>query len=263
MATASALFTQALAQFSVWLHGPDGQATWMAHAHKIPDGHPQDVVQVFLQELPGWLVDLHFERLSRALSAVHLPVARRHWQVLEAAAQFPALQQAADLELLRERLCQRFLAEPLLQAGPHEREEVLAIAERLLQVDPSNTPARVFALRGYVLDLQLGLERLGRGRTRRDDLLPRAALPPPVSRRLRGSLRQHSRRLRRHVTVLSRTPQRTQPEVADGYLVLCRYYVGIQEHEVAVRMAQRARRLRPADPHIRGLVRQLRRPRRS
>jgi hypothetical protein len=217
----------------------------------------------FLREFPGWLVNLHFERLSHALSTKQLLVARSHWQLLEGAAQLPVLQQTADLELLRDRLCQRFLPEALLPVGLHERQEVIHIAERLLHVDPDNASARIFVLKGYAFGLERGLEGLAYKRPRKDNLLPSQELTSRAARHISSRLRRDARRLRRHATVLSRTAQRSQPEVVDGFLTLCRYYWGINEREIAMRMARRARQLNPVNPHLRQLMRQLRRLRRS
>ena len=264
MAGAAELFARALAGFSALLSDPRFRPVLGARATRIPGSHPAEVAEAFLNELPGWLVELHFERLSRALSEEKLPVARGHWRLIEGAARLPGLQRTADLDLLRDRLCQRFLPNPdaLSQVGSIDRRKVIGVAERLLQVDPPNASARMFALRGYLLDLQHGLDRLSRARSRKDDLLPHEDMKPGAERRLRSGFRRQARRLRRHVTVLSRTSQRGQPDVSDGYLTLCRYYRGINERELAVRMARRARRLSPADSRIRRLVRQLRCPRR-
>lgn len=198
-----------------------------------------------------------FESCVADLRRGRTEAARLRWNSLRAS--LSAGLEPGQLDALRRALCQRLE----LDSGPSsmgslgEADEAtrLAMAEAVLRIDPGNREARCFAIGLYSDQLRRGLQglRLDRGNRRR---------ATGQRRRLGNRLRCTARRLRRYLTVMARTPYRVRPQVVGAFLVISQYFESVQEHDLAVKMARRAKRLDPRDGLVRDWLRRLRRRRR-
>ncbi len=262
---AADLFIASLVEFDRFLGDPRVRALAVERAGLIP-GHGADaeaVAEQFLQALPGWLRELHFEGFYEALRKHEFELARMHWRALAKAAELPSLKDAVKLELLRDQACLRYqVSQDAVNESLSERIGALQRAERMLTVDKENKTARQVAVSGYTGELQTALDRLSASHKPTDPANALNRLTTSKRQRLEVGLRKTVRRLRLHLRSERSKTEGDLERMVFSYQQLCHYYIGIGELETAIRLSRRARRLRPADEKLRRWARRVRQLRR-
>jgi len=258
---ATGQFAKALTGFDNLLRDPQARRLVVERATLIPgyEAGAEEVAGQFLQALPGWLRELHFEGFCSALAKHALELARMHWRVLAKTAELSTLKKEIKLDLLQDQICLRFqVTQEAIAESLSERAEALQRAERILAADRDNKTARRMAISGYTTEIQTALERLSPAHKKTD---PTSALDRLVAgkrQRLEVRLRKTVRRLRQHLRLGRGKTESDVEGMLFSYRQLCHYYIGIGELETAIRLTRRARRLRPADEELRRWARRVR-----
>ncbi len=257
-------FAKALREFDAMLGTASARKSVAERATLIPAcrDRGEELAGQLFDVLPHWLCEAHFERFCEALYRLQTEPARIHWQALVEAAHLPRMTAAVDLGILREQMCQRFqITHDVVTGGSDARAEALRRAERILSVDSENDAIRRFAVEGYAEQVRAALKLILPAGG--DTGLPPERFAAGKRQRLQAAARRAVRRLRIH---LSRGPKSSGADVAlmvEGYRLLCSYHAATGDAEAAIRLARRARRLRPGDAQLARWARRLRRLRRS
>jgi tetratricopeptide (TPR) repeat protein len=260
---AAAAFSQALREYDAMLADPASAGMLERRVGRNPDARTRAaaVTREFLEHLPGWLCELHFDRFRDALWRAQSVSAGMHWRAVALAAGLPRLGGTVNLRDLRDMVCQRFdLTSERMTSSGDKAAEGLRLAERILSADTENDAARYRAIEGYTHLIGTTIAKI---RPDTDKKLPGLRLTPGQKRRMERSLRSPARRLRIHLSRASRAEGSYRDVIVAGYRQLSAYYAYIGDLAAAIRMARRVRRLNPTDPDLDRWYRALKRAWRS
>jgi len=260
-------FHNALEAFADWIPTVAFRDILINRASAIKDiGNVHAVVDDYIEQLPKWLLDYHYEKTERAISERNLELAQTHWRILQDAKGVAQLTETDYLQVCRSNLIIRFLRESDIRESDEQRQKFLKMAESLLKVDSGNNNARLKAIRGYILEMSLCIDRIDRKsrRVRQKEAknnCDSSMIPKGSIQKMRLSLQKSVRRLRRHLRRLFYVKSIASLEIAEGYLQIARYYWSIGDKSQSMRMAKKARQLEPKNEEIIKHIRQLRRRR--
>jgi len=252
-------YAQALREFELAAGNPQWRALIIERARLIPreTERASEIVREFFKMVPEWLRELHFDRFCESLSSDDIEPARMHWALLVIASGLPSLAKSTNIELLRDLVCQRFqVTQERAARGGSTRTDVTKRAERILLADRENLTARTLVIEGYTVEISNALERLSSSRGNKIAAAALDRMTDGERQRLRVSMRKSVRRLRRHL-FQSRGGRLDSKLMTDAYRLLCYYYVGVGDLELAIRLARRGRRIRPQDGDVRSWVRKV------